>query len=315
VNLSLFEQEPPFRTELAAKLSALAVQGIYIGTSSWKYPGWMGQIYTEERYRTRGQFSQKKFESECLGEYAETFPAVCGDFSFYQFPSESYWQRLFTAVPKLKFAFKVPEEVTVREWPTHPRYGPRGGMENESYLNARLFIDAFLRPLENYAEQVGVLIFEFGTMPKRYYEGAEPFAADLRKFLAELPAGWRYSVEIRNKEFLEEPYFDALRERNVAHVFNAWTRMPELQWQVRHEVAYTADFTVARALLRHGRSYEQAVAAFQPYERVQDPNPGAREGLRALIERSRRTKQTTFMFVNNRLEGNAPQTIEAVVGD
>lgn len=88
-----------------------------------------------ERYLTRGRFSRKKFEAECLAEYAETFPPVCGDFSFYQFPSASYWERLFAGVPpSLRFAFKVPEEITVRTWPVHARYGQRGGLENISFL-------------------------------------------------------------------------------------------------------------------------------------------------------------------------------------
>ncbi len=315
-NLPLFEAGPTFKEALGARLHSLAEEGIYLGTSSWKYEGWMGQIYTRERYFTRGRFSQKKFDSECLTEYAETFPAVCGDFSFYQFPSEIYWQRLFAAAPPhLKFGFKVPEEITVREWPKHARYGGRAGLENENYLDARLFENAFARPLERYAERVGVMIFEFGTMGKRHYEGAAEFAADLRRFLDALPSGWRYAVEVRNKEYLDEPYFDALRAANAAHVFNSWTRMPALEEQVRLDAAHTADFTVARALLRHGRSYEQAVAAFQPYQRIQEENPGAREGLKDLIEKSRGKKQTAFLFVNNRLEGNAPQTIQAVVSD
>jgi hypothetical protein len=82
--LPLFEDpDPQVRSPLAARLHALASEGVYFGTSSWKYPGWLGSIYKPERYFTRGRFSQKKFESECLAEYAETFPAVCGDFSFY----------------------------------------------------------------------------------------------------------------------------------------------------------------------------------------------------------------------------------------
>ena len=44
----LFEPEPPeFRTRLAERLRALAAEGIYFGTSSWKYEGWLGGIYTE----------------------------------------------------------------------------------------------------------------------------------------------------------------------------------------------------------------------------------------------------------------------------
>ena len=112
---NLFEPPPEFdRVRLAETLKRLAGKGVYIGTSSWKYPGWMGQIYTRERYFTRGRFSQKNFESNCLAEYAETFPIVCGDFSFYQFPSAEYWRRLFhSASSELLYAFKVPEDVAV----------------------------------------------------------------------------------------------------------------------------------------------------------------------------------------------------------
>lgn len=310
MNLSLFDAGKP----LAQQLKSLAARGVYFGASSWKYEGWLGSIYTPERYVTRGRFSRKKFESECLAEYAETFPVVCGDFSFYQFPSESYWQRLFASAPHtLQFAFKVPEEITVKEWPKHARYGARAGLNNQSFLDAHLFEAAFLRPLAPYRSRVAAVIFEFGTMPKWHYEGVERFAADLQHFLRALPPEWRYSVEIRNKEFLTAPYFEVLRENRVAHVFNAWTRMPELPEQLAIEAAYTADFTIARALLRHGRSYEQAVAQFQPYDRTQDSYPAAREGLAKLMERALNTGQPALLFVNNRLEGNAPSTIQAVV--
>ena len=310
MNLSLFPDEKP----LARRLQSLAARGVYFGTSSWKYEGWLGSIYTPERYNTRGRFSRKKFESECLAEYGETFPIVCGDFSFYQFPSESYWQRLFASAPVgLRFAFKVPEEITVKEWPKHLRYGARAGNDNESFLNAHLFEAAFLRPLAPYRNRVAAMIFEFGTMSKRHYEGVTPFAEELHAFLSALPPEWRYSVEIRNKEFLTAPYFEVLRENRTAHVFNAWTRMPEIPEQLAIPAAYTTDFTIARALLRHGRSYEQAVSQFQPYDRTQDPNPAAREGLKDLMERALALGQPALLFVNNRLEGNAPSTIQAVV--
>ena len=45
-----------------------------------------------------------------------------------------------------------------------------------------------------------------------------------------------------------------LARHNTAHVFNAWTRMPEIGAQAAMPGAFTADFTVARALLRHGQT-------------------------------------------------------------
>ena len=75
--LSLFEEPSAFdRERLRQRLSELAARGILVGTSSWKYEGWIDQIYSRHRYLVRGKFSQRAFEAECLSEYASTFPIV-----------------------------------------------------------------------------------------------------------------------------------------------------------------------------------------------------------------------------------------------
>ncbi len=259
-----------------------------------------------------GRFSQKRFEAECLAEYAETFPIVCGDFSFYQFPSPEFWSKLFaSAPPALRFALKVPEEVTCEVFPKHARYGPRAGLKNETYLNADALSALFLEVLAPYAARIATLIFEFGTRAAPPYE----FVDRLDSFLDALPDSFRYAVEVRNREYLAPRYFDALRAHRVAHVFNSWTRMPPLREQMAIAGAFSADFTVARALLRPGRAYEDAVAMFTPYDQIRDENPEAREALRALIRRMREERRAAYIFVNNRLEGNAPETIRAVVDE
>ncbi|WP_165071738.1 DUF72 domain-containing protein [Paludisphaera rhizosphaerae] len=314
--LSLFGSQddlPPQAASLAAKLRALTEKGLFFGTSSWKYEGWLGTIYDPVKYQTRGKLSTKKFESECLHEYARIFPVVGGDFSFYQFPSAEYWKALFEGSDAgLRFGLKVPEEVTVPRWPQHARYGSRAGKLNEGFLNPKLFKELFARPLWRHRDRVAVLMFEFGTMSKSVMSGVDEFRERLGAFLNEMPPGFRYGVEIRNPEYLAEPYFDVLRGRNVAHVFNSWTRMPELIEQVETPGIHTADFTVVRALLRRGQAYEDAVEKFSPYRTVQAPVPAVREALRRLSERAWKKAQPAFTFVNNRLEGNAPGTIEAV---
>ena len=313
MTLPLFDPPSGFdRNALAVRLRGLRDDNIWIGTSSWKYQGWVGQIYTRERYLSRGKFSQKRFEAECLAEYAETFPVVCGDFSFYQFPSPEYWHKLFTsAPPSLRFALKVPEEVTCEVFPKHPRYGPRAGVRNPAYLDAGALRALFLEPLEPYAARLAPLIFEFGARTGPPLE----FVDRIDSFLEALPGSFRYAVEIRNREFLVPRYFESLRAHRAAHVFNAWTRMPALGEQMGIPDAFTADFTVTRALLRSGRPYEEAVAMFTPYDQVRDENPEARESLRALIRRMREERRAAYIYVNNRLEGNAPETIRAVIGE
>ena len=309
-----FDEMPPQAARLAPKLRALAEQGVYFGTSSWKYEGWLGSIYRPERYFTRGKLSKKKFEAECLAEYAAVFPVVCGDFAFYQFPSPDYWKRLFEGISEsLHFGFKVPEDITVARWPGHARYGERAGQENRGFLDAQLFTNLFTKRLNPYASRVATLIFEFGTFAKSVFPTLDDFLASLDHFLHGLPEGFRYSVEIRNPEYLGTAYFSLLASHNVAHVFSAWTRMPELGKQIDMPDAFTADFAVARALLTKGRPYEQAVKDLEPYEKIQEPNPGVRNALSQIARHAKQRRKPAFLFVNNRLEGNAPSTIEAVV--
>ena len=311
---TLFDDPSAFdRDALAARLKELALRHIYIGGSSWKYEGWLGQIYSRGNYLARGRFSQKLFNDTCLKEYAQTFPTVCGDFAFYQFPSDEFWRRLFSQTPAgFRFAFKVPEQITCRVYPAHARYGAQAGTENESFLDADLFKESFLRPLAQYRDRTALLIFEFGAFSKKTFSNTGEFLERLDPFLAKLPPDFRYAVEIRTPDFLERDYFQGLRSRNVAHVFNAWSRMPELRYQMALPESFTADFIVSRALLRQGRSYEEAVQVFSPYTEVKDPNPGVRASLREMIRIAQDKQTTAFLFVNNRLEGNAPATIIAI---
>ena len=54
---------------------------------------------------------------------------------------------------------------------------------------------------------------------------------------------------------------------------------------------------------------------FSPYQQVQEPNPDARAAGARLIKEgvAAGRKQKTFIYVNNRLEGNALITIDAML--
>jgi hypothetical protein len=61
----------PFdRDQMRQKALELAADGVFIGTSSWKYPGWRRMLYDESRYIYRGKFAMSRFEKNCLTEYA-----------------------------------------------------------------------------------------------------------------------------------------------------------------------------------------------------------------------------------------------------
>jgi hypothetical protein len=108
-------------------------------------------------------------------------------------------------------------------------------------------------------------------------------------------------------------YFAVLREHGVAHVFNSWTRMPSIGAQLDLPGALSGGFLVARALLRPGRTYDEAVDAFAPYDRIQDPSPPLRADLLRLIELAVQARIPAYLLVNNRAEGSSPLTIAEVL--
>lgn len=296
------------------RLFELAEEGAYIGTSSWKYPGWCGIVYAEQRYRTRGRFSEAKFNRECLSEYAETYRTVCVDGAYYQFPTAQYLGALCEQVPEgFKFAFKATDEVTVRKFPNLPRFGARAGTVNPNFLNAEMFSRLFLGPCEGVRSKIGPIIFEFSSFHKTDFEHGRDFAGALDRFLGQLPSGWEFGVEMRNKAWLVSDYFSMLRSRGIAHVLNNWSRMPSVAEQMALEGIETADFSVSRFLLKPGRSYEASVKASQPYSEIREPNDEARGAMRKLLEGSLVRKRRCYIYVNNRLEGCAPTTIGNVL--
>jgi uncharacterized protein YecE (DUF72 family) len=302
---------------MKTKAAALAANGVYIGTSSWKYEGWFGQLYSPTRYEYRGKVARTRFERDCLGEYAGVFKTVCVDAAYYSFASEKYLQGLTAQVPPdFQFGLKVTDEITIKAFPKLDRFAQRAGKPNENYLNADLFDRFFLKPCETIRPQIGVLVFEFSRFFPGDYGSGRDFVRDLDGFLGRLPADWPYAIEMRNKHWLASEYFVCLARHHVAHVFNSWDAMPPVTAQMAMPGSRTnPNLVAARFLLKPGRKYEAAVKSFQPYDKVKDPNPEARQAGKALITEGQTAASTrkTFIYVNNRLEGNALETIAAML--
>jgi uncharacterized protein YecE (DUF72 family) len=218
--------------------------------------------------------------------------------------------------PDFLFAFKVTDDITLKHFPNLPRFALRAGAQNENFLNASRFQSEFLRPCQQFQKNIGLLIFEFSRFSKTDFPHGRDFAAALDRFLQDLPAGWRYGVEIRNRTFLHADYFAVLARHKVAHIYNSWRDMPSLTEQLSMpETRTNPDFLGARLLLRPGRKYEDAVKLFSPYDKTKDPYPEGREAGAKLLQEARKSAGPAkgFIYVNNRFEGNALETIAAIL--
>ncbi len=281
---------------------------VRFGTSSWTYPGWTGLIYEREYPKTGATASM-------LAEYARfpLFRTVGIDSSFYAPLSAAVLRSYAQALPSgFRCVSKVWDRITVHTF-SKARSKAAAGERNPDFLNADLFVAEVLDPFrEHFADHMGPFVFEFQTIARGARLTGQAFADLLDGFFSRLPRDVPYAVELRNQEYLVPPYFAVLREHNVAHVFNSWTRMPPVGEQLAIPGSLSAPFTVARILLRPGRTYSDAVDAFAPYDRIQDRNPELRQDVVELIRQAAALRIPAYILVNNRAEGSAPLTIAAI---
>ncbi len=286
---------------------------LYFGTSTWTYEGWKGLVYKREYP------SKKVFNAECLREYASCplFRCVGIDSTFYQPPARELLLRYAELLPQdFLWVSKVWERVTVPCFPEHARYGRLAGTINPDFLNAELFKNSVLPAYTEPAARshAGPFVFQFGTLARSLISRSE-FMAKLGEFLKDLPAEFRYAVEVRNPEYLCDEYFHTLNERRVAHCFNHWNRMPPLKEQMKAAAAaggLAADFYITRILTPLGIDYARAVERFRPYEEIRAVNQDMRQDVVRFAKRAIERGKAAYILVNNRAEGNAPQTIAAI---
>jgi len=295
-----------------------------IGTSSWNYPGWVGQVYVGDYSGARKDFVKARFEEQSLHDYGVALPTVCFDGAYWRFPTTEQLEKFRDAVPAdFKFALKVTDQITVRRFRNDARSGVMAGKLNPGYLDARLFLEHFLAPVrESLGEKLGPIILEFSPFffGKKFgdHDGYTPleFVKDLHKFLDQIRPDFKLAIEVRDPVLIEPPftrYLDCLNYHGVAHVLNEQTWMPELHAQMELPMIETADFSVVRALTRPGVTHEKAVKQYAPYEKTQEPLPELREALAKLANESLSRERGLYIYINNRAEGNAPNTIAAVL--
>jgi uncharacterized protein YecE (DUF72 family) len=282
------------------------------GTSTWTYEGWQGQVY-------RKQYAKTSFARECLGEYCQClyngqplFRTVGNDSTFYRPPSTNQLRRYLSQIPEdFEMCFKVWEEITIPSYAKQPRYGVKAGQPNARFLDAQLFKDLVLTPYREakFEPHTGPFIFEF----QRHGISTEEFVEKLDGFFRQLPKDFRYAVEIRNAGLLGADYHKVLETHGVAHVYNHWSYMPPLAEQHTRMQGFTAVFTVLRLLTPLKISYEAAKKRAEPYNKIVGELPEMRRDTVTLVRQAISENRRAYVLVNNRAEGNAPLTVEALV--
>ncbi|MCA2979744.1 MAG: DUF72 domain-containing protein [Myxococcaceae bacterium] len=302
MQLSLFPP-PPLDLRADEALARARPPHLFIGTSSWTFPGWKGLVYP-------GEPSLPDLVARGLETYARhpLFNTVGIDRSYYAPLSRD---ELVGYARQLPPGFRCVMKVWSR---VCSLVDPRTRAPNPDFLDARRFCDQVLEPaLATFSEHLGPLVFQLLPLSRSELLTPDVFVAKLGRFLAELPRGPSYAVELRNPEWLTPAYLELLARHGVAHVFNHWERMPSLDEQLARPGAFSAPFTVCRLLLPQGVGYEAAREAFAPFDRLQARDDAMRAAVRTLVDRAGASGRQAWVIVNNKVEGSSPLTVRGIL--
>jgi len=296
----------PLSADLAT-LAARTSKKLYLGTSSWYFPGWAGFVYDRAA-------PEAKVSREGLRAYARhpLLRSVSIDRAFYQPLHVGDYARYAAQVDE-HFRF------TVKAWRglTDPQME---GAANPLFLDADYAREAILKPfLDGCGTKAGVWVMQFSPeLPRRARCSPSDFAVRLGAFLRVLQSPIPVAVEIRDSELLTPAYFAALEAGGAVHCVNVHPTGLSVIEQVRR-IGHRPEPLVIRWMLQAGFAYEEAREKYSPFDRLVDEDPATRAAVAKLARRALNAGGTVYVIANNKAEGSAPLTLfklaEVIAGD
>ncbi len=238
--------------------------GLYLGTSGWSYADWEGTLYPA------GIPAASR-----LAEYARHYATVEIDSTFYGTPRRSTIQKWREVVPQgFLFAAKFPQEIT----------------HENNLVDCRDLTENFLHTMDLLGDRLGPLLLQLP--PSFAVEGM----GVLEDFLADLPEGFRYAVEVRHRSWLGSDLMAMLRERSAALTLVDYPQMPRMG-------DATADFSYIRWL----GDRREFPSGHTHLLRERDDDLRWWSGV---VDRFLEEGKTVFAYANNHYQNHSPSTLE-----
>ncbi len=156
---------------------------LFIGTSGFYYTHWVGKFYPHNIPKTKW-----------LTYYAEKFPSLEVNSSFYHLPKEKTLKSWYEKTPEnFRFSLKVSKYIT----------------HTKKLKDVKGEIERFIELTSLLKEKLGVLLFQLPGSLK--YD-----LLLLEDFLSVLPEGYRYSIEFRDPSWFREEVYKILKTHNIS---------------------------------------------------------------------------------------------------
>lgn len=252
-----------------------------LGTSSWTAKGWLGTFYP----------SGTK-PADFITEYAKRYDTVEIDATFYATPAESTVLGWRDKTPEgFVFATKAPQAIT------HTKFLEDCQHELNGYLKAMSLL----------GDKLGPVLFQFPYYAKRTGVTEDDFLARLLRFVKTLPEdGFRFAVEVRNKNWINPFLFEILHDHRVALALIDHPWMASVDTLFNHKEILTNQFMYIRWLGdRYGIEKITKVWNETVVEREKDLERWVPH-IKGVLDK----QIDVFGYVNNHYGGHAPDNVE-----
>jgi uncharacterized protein YecE (DUF72 family) len=255
---------------------------VRVGTCGWSYKEWSGVFYPEDTS-----------PGEYLSHYAERYPVVEVDSTFYRSPSRKMVEGWRDRTPAaFGFSLKVPQAIT----------------HEKMLLDCRDELRTFLTAARILGDKLLCCLLQFGYFNKSKFASLAAFLERLDAFLDVWPGDVPVAVEVRNKAWMTEALADCLRRHSAVWALPDQVWMPSPVSVVEHLDAVTGPFAYVR-LLGDREAVDQLTKTLDHI--VIDRGPEVEADARAI--QVLRQRVPVLAFVNNHFAGYAPETLRQLV--
>jgi uncharacterized protein YecE (DUF72 family) len=252
---------------------------LHLGTSSWSFDDWRGTVYPIDAK-----------SPDYLTHYAKKFTAVEIDMTFYRIPTPAMvngWNQKTPA--HFRFAAKIPQVIT----------------HEKVVRDCQAELQQFLEVMSLLGDKLGPLLFQFPYFSKRHFSNAQAFLDRLEPFLDQLPEGFQFAIEVRNRWWVTRRMLDLLRARGVALALTDHPWMPSIQELMRQHDVVAADFAYIRWL-----GDRQAMeATTQKWDRLVVDRTQDTCMWVAVVQQLLGRNLAVYGFYNNHYAGHSPGSI------
>jgi len=262
---------------------------IRIGTSSFSSKDWVGPFYPEDIKA-----------AEFLQYYSQHFDTVEVDATYYRIPGKAIVVGWNDNTPDdFLLSAKFPKSIV--------HAGEKSIPDTDRLLSPEYTYalrDSFLASMSELGIKLGTLILQFPYFSRKHFTHKELFYEKLQKFLEDLPEGFSYGVEIRNRHWLTSDFIDMLRENNVVLVMADQAWMPHGDEIMEKLDPVTSDHVYIRLI---GDRHEIEAITKTWEKEVIDRSENLARWTTVLAQIYRR-QINSLVYINNHYAGHAPLT-------